>query len=155
MDKHSEIKIRNCVPEDFSKVVEIESASFDDPYPAWLFVELLEQNPNGFRVAILNDKIVGYCVTSTDRSKKAAILNSLAVVPRWRRQEIGKALVKDAISYAQNNLPRVRKIILQVALENRPAQSLYSNLGFVKSFTIKDYYGKNKDGIQMELVLLT
>lgn len=143
------------MPEDLSSVIEIERTSFEDPYPAWLFIELLKENPNGFRIAVLNKEIVGYCVTSTDRRKEAAILNSLAVVRRWRRQEIGKALVKDAVSYVQSNLPQVKKIILQVALENRVAQSLYSSLGFAKSFTLKDYYGKNKDGIQMELVLPT
>lgn len=139
--------------EDLSKVIEMERDSFDDPYPSWLFRELMQQNPKGFRVAVLYEDVVGYCITSLDRQNEVATLNSIAVLPKWRRLGIGAKLVEDAIVCVRENPSHVTKMILQVASDNNSAQLLYAKFGFVKSFTIKEYYGKHKDGIQMELLL--
>lgn len=153
MHKHSELTIRDCRAEDLPQLVEIEKFSFDDPYPSWLFAELLRQYPKGFRIAVLNNEIVGYCIASPDNSNKVATINSLAILPKYRRMKIGSRLMEDAILYVKQNLPQVRKIALQVALDNTIAQSLYRKFGFVNSFTINGYYGKNMDGMQMELSL--
>lgn len=153
MDNHSELVIRDCTIDDLDKVLEIERASFDDPYPARLFAELLHRNPRGFRVAVLDGKVVGYCATTSDSNSEAEIINSLAVLPEFRRLKIGTRLIEDAILRVRNNLPGSKKIILQVASDNISAQLLYAKFGFAKSFELKSYYGKNRDGIQMELLL--
>lgn len=140
--------------EDLPKIVELENMSFDNPYPESLFHVLLKQYPEGFLVAEVDGMLAGYCVISPLKEKRTMIINSLAVHPRLKRERIGTSLLESAIKLAKRVSPPVERIVLQVATINAAARALYSNFGFVYSFTIKHYYGKNRDGIQMELSLV-
>jgi len=143
------------MPADLGAVSEIENASFNEPYPLELFVRLLKIFPQGFRVAILENRIAGYCVISPLRWQKVLVLSSLATHPDFRNRGIGSNLVADAIRIANevSALKAIRKLILQVAADNTSAQSLYTKFGFEFRGTITNYYGRGRDGVQMELKL--
>jgi [ribosomal protein S18]-alanine N-acetyltransferase len=147
--------IRDCSLADLEAVVEIEAASFDDPYPLELFEAFLQKFPEGFRVAELEKKVAGYCIIGPSQTRKHVIvLMSLAVHPAFKRRGIASDLLRDGISIARaissNNKSRM---VLQVAVENTSAQALYSKFGFVRKTTLKNYYGRGRDAIEMELGL--
>ncbi len=149
------MEIRDCMPADLNAVSEIENASFDEPYPLGLFVHLLKIFPQGFRVAILENIIVGYCVISPLKLRRVLVLSSLATHPDFRNRGVGSSLLGDAIRIAKEVSPvnAIKKLILQVAADNTSAQSLYTKFGFEFRGTIRNYYGRGRNGVQMELEL--
>jgi len=150
------VKIRNCLPSDLTKIKDMENASFGDPYPYKLFVSLLEDLPQGFRVATLNESdIVGYCILSRSNQFGVLIISSIAVLPKFRNRGIGSRLIQDSIRIACELSARnpIERIVLQVAKNNSTAQFLYEKFGFRTTRKIKNYYGRDKDAIQMEFFL--
>jgi len=151
-----EIQLRNCNEQDLRRITEIEDLSFDDPYPYRLFVSFLLDFPEGFRVAVTEDKlIVGYCILSYSAKPGTLMISSIAVHPDFRQHGIGRILLADSLKIAKElaALNQIKKIILQVALKNTPAQSLYREFGFQYSRKLPDYYGDGRDAMQMELML--
>ncbi len=151
-----EIQIRNCSEEDLIQVTEIENVSFDDPYPYRLFFTFLSDLPRGFRVATADTtQLIGYCILSHSNQRGALMISSIAVHPTFRKHGVGFKLLEDAIRIARelSALIAVERIALQVAEGNTAAQSLYVKFGFRPVRKIRNYYGRGKNGIQMELVL--
>jgi ribosomal-protein-alanine N-acetyltransferase len=149
------LSIRNGNSEDLASILDIEKKSFDDPYTLDMFVTLLESFPEGFRVYLVSDKVVGYCVTYPVKQKRAMVIVSIAVHPDYRKRGIGTSLLKDSIliSSKLHSAKAIDKLILQVAEENDAARSLYEKFGFKNRSLIKNYYGRRKHGIEMELDL--
>jgi len=145
------LKIRDCGLDDIPGVLAIESVSFDDPYPESLFVSFLERFPSGFRVAVRNGTLAGYCVILRLGDVHTFVITSLAVHPDFKKSKIATRLLEDASSIARKK--GAMRIRLQVAVDNIAAQNLYLKFGFVKTHVIKDYYRKGLDGIEMELKL--
>jgi [ribosomal protein S18]-alanine N-acetyltransferase len=150
------MQIRDCRQSDLLAVCDIENASFDEPYPFDLFVHLLKEFPQGFRVAILDDIIVGYCVISPWKWQRVLVISSLATHPTFRNRGVGSKLLEDAIRIAREmpKLNSMKKLVLQVAIDNLSAQSLYTKFGFESRQTISNYYGRGRDGLQMELEII-
>jgi len=149
------LTIRDGTSEDLATIVQIEKKSFDDPFTLDLFVTLLESFPEGFRVYMVREKVVGYCITYPMKRQRAVVIASIAVLPEFRHRGIGKSLMEDAISLSKKYHAAgiVDKLVLQVAEDNSSARSLYSRFGFENRSLIRNYYGRRKHGIEMELDL--
>jgi len=149
------MEIRNCKPEDLDAVCEIENASFDKPYPLDLFISLLRAFPPGFKLAILDERMIGYSVITPSRLRRVIVISSLATHPDFRNCGVGSSLLRDAIRISKeySGIIPAKRLVLQVATENKSAQSLYTKFGFEIRGTLKNYYGRGKDGVQMELKL--
>lgn len=63
---------------------------------------------------------------------------TVGVLPTCRRQGLASTLLTDLISYARQN--QVRRIFLEVSVQNIPAQKLYSHFGFIKTGIRPGYY---------------
>jgi ribosomal protein S18 acetylase RimI-like enzyme len=81
----------------------------------------------------------------------AANIATIDVHPLFRRLGLGKILMRKA--EAELRRRGIHKLILQVAVGNSNAISLYEKTGFRKIKTIKGYYGGKEDGIVMEKLL--
>jgi [ribosomal protein S18]-alanine N-acetyltransferase len=151
-----EIQIRSCKEQDLRRVTQIEDLSFDEPYPYHLFVAFLLDFPEGFRVAVTEDKLIwGYCILSHSTRSENLMISSIAVHPDFRQRGIGRMLLADSIRIAKESFApnQIKRLILQVALENGPAQSLYREFGFRSTRKLPDYYGEGRDAMQLELIL--
>ncbi len=144
----AKLKIRDCGKRDVASVQEIENASFEDPYPPSLFRSFLSNFPQGFRIAMLGELLVGYSIL-VQRGRKALIA-SLAVKPEYRSQGVGSELLQDAINLCKMQL-KANSIELQVRENNSDAISLYLKFGFARKGKIRNYYGRGKDGLLMSL----
>jgi ribosomal-protein-alanine N-acetyltransferase len=146
------IKVRNCLSSDLIRIEEIETISFDDPYPLSLFQKLLAEYPWGFRVATDGDLAIGYCVLVQTSDGSSLLIASIAVDPLYKRRGIGTRMIEDAISIGRSrNRGQIRRIMLQVRESNEGAISLYRKIGFRNSSIIQDYYGVGKDALEMSL----
>jgi ribosomal-protein-alanine N-acetyltransferase len=147
-----ELIIRDAVSDDLSSIIEIERASFDDPYPESLFLSFLQRFPKGFRVVVAEEMIVGYCVILPWKEQDSMVITSVAVAPKQRRKGIATQLLQDAIATARR-AKGVKFLILQVSSENSAALKLYYKFGFVETLALNDYYGERKNGVEMRLNL--
>jgi ribosomal-protein-alanine N-acetyltransferase len=77
---------------------------------------------------------------------------SLATLPPYRRQGVGRALLAAAVDFARER--RVRLVLLEVRRSNRAAIRLYRAAGFSAMGIRPSYYADNQeDAIDMTLVL--
>ncbi len=146
------IKLRNCLSSDLKRIEEIETLSFEDPYPLSLFQKLLGEYPWGFRVATMGDLAIGYCVLIRTSDESSLLIASIAVDPLYKRRGIGTRIIEDAISIGRSrNRGQIRRITLQVRESNEGAISLYRKIGFRSNSIIQDYYGVGKDALEMSI----
>jgi ribosomal-protein-alanine N-acetyltransferase len=130
-----------------NRILEIEAASFGpDAWERELFLEALDECSDLFFVAKLRGKLVGYSITCMDRAK--AELISIGVMPEARRQRVGEALMR--FTWRELMRRRIRTWRLVVRVENEAAIRFYRGFGFKRLRTIKNYYGRGKDGWRME-----
>ncbi|MHB1907658.1 MAG: ribosomal protein S18-alanine N-acetyltransferase [Nitrososphaerales archaeon] len=148
---HDDLEIRSFEKNDLEAIVQIERASFDDPYPRSLFLRLHKERYIRFTVALLTDAIVGYCIVATKGESSHIV--SLAIRPNYRLNGIASRLIADAISSIKREFPQARQIGLEVGEDNLGAIALYSKYGFKKITKIRDYYGSKKDAFVMKLDL--
>ncbi|MEP7231536.1 MAG: GNAT family N-acetyltransferase [Ginsengibacter sp.] len=118
-----------------------------DPALAKKFIlQRLDNNESVIYVTLAGDigkqKPVGFTQLypnySSVRAVKNWVLNDLYVEAEFRKQGIGKNLIKSAIQFAKKD--SVTFLELSTATDNYTAQSLYEQIGFVKQQPDNDFY---------------
>ena len=140
------IKIRKFRPSDLNRVMEIEKVSFPEPWPESYFKEFWKKHPDGFMVAEISKKIVGY-VLGYKKPNGLGSIKTIAVDLDYRRQGIGKELVNFIINKLKKE--SVKEIFLHVRPKNKIACKFYKNMGFKILKTIKKYYRNGEDAYLM------
>ncbi len=133
---NDQIVIRPAHPADLARVVEIERASFSDPWTLGAFRSALEQERLNFHVALGDGKVVGYAVSWCVIDE--AELANLAVLPGLRGRRIGSALLDRAMDDAR--LAGCVVMHLEVRDSNAAARALYESRGFGMVGRRKGYY---------------
>ncbi len=137
---------------DLNGVLNIERQCFSNPWLPNMFEALFQMNPEGFYVALLDDKIVGYSVVLIEQSsmyrprKRTAHLLNLAVHPQFRNRGVGKGLIDYIMSAAKTD--DVKEIYLEVRTSNGDALAFYTKLGFKRAGFIREFYG-DEDAVVM------
>lgn len=145
-DYPSNIKIRKFSLLDLDQILKIEKASFfQDAYPRSLFENLFKKCPEGFIVASLEEKIVGY--TIGEISNDSGKIVSIAVDPNHRNQGIGRTLLNTLIEdFRQKG---IRTLSCEVRTVNKESISFFESLGFRVIKTIKNFYQNGGDAFLM------
>ena len=141
--------IREFKRPELKRVLEIESSSFDDPYPANVLVDLYNLGA-GFLVAQQDNIIVGYIIFWIRFEDEGHII-SIAVDPHHHRKKIGSRLVETTLEIFKKY--NVGKIQLEVRKGNRKARKFYQRLGFEEKTLVINYYEDGEDAIIMEKML--
>jgi [ribosomal protein S18]-alanine N-acetyltransferase len=137
--------IREFKRPDLKRVLEIELASFDDPYPANVLVDIYNLGA-GFLVAQQDNMVVGYIIFWIRFEDEGHII-SIAVDKKYHRKKIGTRLVKTALEIFEKY--NVKNIRLEVRKGNQKARKFYQKLGFTEKTPLIDYYEDGEDAVVM------
>jgi len=140
--------IRRGRSRDIEAVLDLDGLAFDSFWRFDLngFLDARHATPRSrFRVACVNDRVVGYHITGVAR--RLGYLQRLAVHPNIHGRGIGTALVGDALSWCRRR--GCESVLVNTQEINERAHSLYQYLGFtdepsglaVLDFTFTESYG--------------
>lgn len=141
--------IRDFRRQDIKRVLEIETASFRDPYPSSILIDIYNLGA-GFLVALKDNLIVGYIIFWIRFEDEGHII-SLAVDRKYRRKGIGCELLENAMKIFKKF--NIKEIKLEVRAGNQGAREFYKNLGFKEKKILEGYYEDNEDAVVMNKVL--
>jgi ribosomal-protein-alanine N-acetyltransferase len=122
------IVIRRGGTDDLDAVAAIQETSAGAAQ--WKTADYLEQD---FRVAISENRVVGFVVARTVAADEREILN-LAVAPDFRRKGVARALMASALAAFRG------QVFLEVRESNGVAQKFYKSLGFKELSKRSAYY---------------
>ncbi len=134
-------EIRPLSEEDVPAAAEIERECFSKPWSENTLSAELKNPLNGFFGAFLENELVGY-IGFQNVAGEANVFN-VAVLPCFRRNGLGRALVERIITAAKAAGADV--IYLEVRAGNIPAINLYEKAGFVFCGIRKNYYDAPKE----------
>lgn len=152
------VALRTMVPDDLDSVLVVERAAF--PWTAWSresFVGELAGVPatRWYAVAAVagGERVVGHVgLLAPESDADSADVTTLAVDPAWRRRGIGSALLHGALTEAARR--GAARVLLEVAVTNGAALTLYAAAGFTRAGLRPRYYaGPDGAGTVDALVL--
>jgi len=128
------VTVRIAVPDDIFDISNIEKQCFSVP---WSENAIRESMAAGtiFYVAKTCGKTIGYMGLS--KISGEGYVTNVAVLPEFRRQGIGKDILKFAID---DSIDELEFMSLEVRVSNEAAISLYENFGFKNVGTRKRFY---------------
>ncbi len=121
--------IRRYQPIDRQPVIDLWTSVFNDKQPHNSPARMIDAKlavDDLIFVALLDTQVVGSCMAGYDGHR--GWLYAVAVVPQYRRNGTGAALVKEAIA-ALNSLGCI-KVNLQIRSHHRHVADFYQALGF-------------------------
>ena len=132
-----EIQILRFTTDRIDEVLEIERASFSDPWSREMFRSELEVGGGTYaRLAERERILVGYLMAVMIMDE--AHLGNLAVRPSERRSGVGQSLLDDLLNAAQER--GVARVTLEVRASNQIARKFYYRNKFIDVAMRKNYY---------------
>ncbi len=131
------ILLRPAKISDISNILMLEGQTQFDKYGQDSLIQMFNLDYYKIIVATLNDKVIGYIV-ATILFEDADILK-IIVDSKFRRRGVGKQLIDNLLSICKKN--GVKKLHLEVRMDNSTAINFYEDLGFEYEFSRKNYYG--------------
>jgi [ribosomal protein S18]-alanine N-acetyltransferase len=128
------------VPEQIDDILAIEEAAFSNPWTREMYLAELENHGVSFCFLAKSDdgRAVGFC--SVWRVVDELHINNLAVLPEFRRNGIGSALLKHVLHHGAGL--GARRATLEVRESNDAARLLYEHFGFAVAAVRRSYYTK-------------
>lgn len=122
-----------------------------EKWSEWMFWNELAGG-HYYRIALDDDgAILGYgglAIVGDEPRPDEAWVQNLAVRRDAQRRGLGRLLLADLLAEAARH--RVRKVLLEVAVDNEPAQKLYATAGFEPLAVRRGYYQpSNTDALVM------
>ncbi len=151
LELNGDVKLRVMTLEDVDQVVQVEITCFPTPWSREAFEnEVIHNQFATYFVAEDQGQIVGYigCWVVIDEAN----ITNIAVLPEYRGQKIGEALLRTAIEFAR--LKQAIRMSLEVRVSNYVAQNLYEKLGFQRGGVRNNYYTDNNEDAYVMWVTL-
>jgi len=152
--------LRPFNPQDLSAVIEINRVCLPENYSPYFFMEVFKSCPEAFIVAETSAKVAGYIMCRVEfgfsdtrrfRMARKGHIVSVAVLPEYRRQGIGRELVEAALRALAGN--GAEECFLEVRTVNEEAVRLYKQMTFEITRTITHYYHDGADAYLMSIKL--
>jgi len=153
------VSLRKFRPSDLDPVMHINQTCLPENYSTFFFSDLYTRFPETFIVAERDGEIIGYITCRIESSisgfsfkplgitKKGHVI-SIAVLPEYRHEGVGQALVKEALRALSTHY-NAKECYLEVRVSNKPAINLYRKVGFKIERTIRGYYADGEDAYIM------
>lgn len=135
------LEIRKMTQEDSQDVWVLQKQCFSVPWSLDSIQKMFVTEGYYNLIAKQGEVLVGYIGMKTVLDE--ADITNVAVHPAWRRQEIGKKLLKGLLERAVQQ--GVCQIFLEVRESNIAARKLYTQAGFKDVDKRKNYYEKPKE----------
>ena len=132
---------------DYSQLCMLERACFlsEDIWPFWDLLGILAL-PGFVRLkAVIKESMVGFIGGEREASRRRGWVTTLGVMPEYRRQGIGLALLDECEK--QLAMPIIR---LSVRASNQGAVRLYEHAGYILVDHWKKYYAGGEDALVFE-----
>ena len=140
------LTIRYVQPQDLFSVIKIAHESLPERYNPVLFNTFYESFPQGFLIAEIHHKIVGFLVGIKTHDTHAKIL-MLSVNKNHRKQGIGSALITKFLQ--RMLLLNIDLVDLEVRTNNKIAIAFYRKHRFDIQETIAGFYQDGEDAYNM------
>ena len=149
--QREEPAVRPVAAADIAQILEIERASFSDPWRERSFASLVDDPRVFFGAATsAGGGVLGYVVAwfVLDEGEIA----NLAVATSARRRGVGATLLDAAIAAARDR--KVASVFLEVRESNSAARDLYASRGFAEIGRRRHYYRRpTEDALVLRLTL--
>ncbi len=142
----SPVFIQPATWRDLNPLRRLEQICF--PRDSWPLLDLVGvlTLPSVIRLkAMMDEEMVGFVAGDIRTSQRMAWIATIGVLPEYRQQGIGKALLRAC--EAKLSVPNVR---LCVRTSNWEAIQLYQNSGYQRAGVWKHYYHDGEDAVVME-----
>lgn len=138
MDRSSWVIEPLTLPADLETILEIELASFVNPWTREMYLAELENHGVSFCYVVRDSsqQVVGYC--SFWRVLDELHINNLAVAPSQRGRGAGTTLLHEVLR--EGARLGARRATLEVRRSNEAARRLYERLGFSVAGVRQAYY---------------
>lgn len=142
-----DLQVRQAERADLLAVLEIEKASFPQPWPYDAFTGFLGEP--GFLVALIDGRLVGYVVADVTPTHGRSLghVKDVAVHPKHRGDGVGSLLLTRALS--EMAFQGADSVKLEVREGNDGAKRLYRTFGFEALHRVRGYYEDGDDAIIM------
>jgi ribosomal-protein-alanine N-acetyltransferase len=148
----AQVRVRRATSDDLAALVQLEQASFAlDRMSERQWRRHLDSLSAEVQVAVRERRIVGAAVIFHRRGSDLARVYSIAVASAERGSGIG-AMLLDAVEQSARR-QGLRRLRLEVRIDNRAAQRLYEHRGFLAFGTHVAYYEDGGDARRYEKVL--
>ena len=145
---HFKTVVRKMLYSDLDAVVEIENATFSNPYTKeQLAYELNDSPVSGMYVAIVDHEVVGFIDFMITFNSSAIV--QIAVKEEFKRKGIGNLLLGQMVKDCESKEDKVEYITLEVRKSNAPAIAFYKKHRFQEITIKKAYYEDGEDAIYM------
>jgi len=146
--KDLKVFLRQFEKTDLPKVLKIEKLSFAiNPWPAERFRHCYRKQPDGFIVAEIEGKVVGYVVGWITQGRSG--IGSIAVDPKYRREGAGQQLLAYILNYFKKK--KIKRVKVEVRTTNQASIKFFKSFHFEITKTLKKYYPDGSDAYLMEL----
>jgi len=142
--------VSKALPQDLVGITTLAYETLPERYTPGLFNQLYETYSQGFFVAKIGSRIIGFLISIKTHETQARIL-MVGIQKNYRRNGIATQLVRKYIISAIGQ--NIRIIDLEVRTTNQPAISFYQKMGFTIQETIKGFYQNGTDAYTMRLWL--
>jgi [ribosomal protein S18]-alanine N-acetyltransferase len=141
------VTIRDYRPDDFPALCEIDRLCFP-PGIAYsaddIAMALLERGV--FVVVGCEDHNIGGFILARERGGRGHII-TIDVLAQYRRSGLGTLLLDEA--HRRLSAAGARRVVLEVSVDNAPAQAFYRRHGYEVSRRLRNYYRDQEDAWQM------
>jgi len=148
------MKIKDVSIRDLRSISNLEHQIFkENAFSIKLVEKLIQQNTLFLKLedGKIMKKLIGFIVVIKDREDQANIIN-LLIHPQFQSKGYGSLLLQETIERIKKRLKEIKKIVLNVQVNNSLAIKLYEKFNFQKnSKIIENYYQSGEDAYLMEL----
>jgi ribosomal-protein-alanine N-acetyltransferase len=142
----SQFSIEPATWRDLTALRTLEHACFGrDAWPLFDLIGVLAFHGIVRLKAVVDGGMVGFIAGEVRRGERVAWISVVGVLPEYRRQGIGLALMRACES--RLTVPTVK---LSVRASNQAAIELYLSIGYAKAGTWTEYYQDREDALVME-----
>jgi len=146
------MKIDKVTLRDLFEIHKLEQRVFkEDAFAKDLIKKLIQRNSFFLKMekSVFKKKIIGFVIVVKDREDRVNIVNFL-IKPQYQNKGFGSLLLKHVL-YEVKQLREIKKIILNVKINNNIAIKLYEKFSFNIIEKLENYYVSKESAFLMEL----